>query len=328
MAKPIQISNLSVHHQTSRGPLKAVQEVDLSVAANETLGLVGESGCGKSTLARCVVGLNKATMGQVLIDGEAIGQGIAARKRAAGRVQMVFQDPMSSLNPRLTIERIIEQPMLVHRMGTRAERRARVRELMDQVGIGQHHRDKFPHELSGGQRQRVSIARALALRPRALVCDEAVSALDVSVQAQVLNLLVKLQNDTGIAIFFISHDLSVVRFVSDRIAVMYLGRIVEIGQAESVWNTPLHPYTRVLLAANPDRDNDDVAAESVEGDPPSPLNPPSGCAFRSRCVHARDICAASMPVLTDEGLPHRVACHFAADFLRPADAGTRIEGSS
>lgn len=302
-----------------------MQEVELSVGANETLGLVGESGCGKSTLARCLVGLNKATIGQVLIEGEVVGQGMAARRHAAMRVQMVFQDPMSSLNPRLTIESIIEQPLLVHRMGTRTERRARVKELMDQVGIGEHHRDKLPHELSGGQRQRVSIARALALRPKALVCDEAVSALDVSVQAQVLNLLIKLQQDTGIAIFFISHDLSVVRFVSDRIAVMYLGRIVEIGPTESLWNSPLHPYTRVLLAANPDRDQDDVMAESVEGDPPSPLNPPSGCAFRSRCAHARDICASSLPVLTDIGLPHQAACHFASDFARSTGTQSSIE---
>lgn len=319
MANPIQINSLSIQFNTNRGLLKAVQGVDLSLSASETLGLVGESGCGKSTLARCVVGLNRPTTGQVLIGGEPIGQGMAARRRAATEIQMVFQDPMSSLNPRLTIARIVEQPMLVHRFGNRAERRARVNELMDQVGIGEHHRDKLPHELSGGQRQRVSIARALALRPKVLVCDEAVSALDVSVQAQVLNLLVKLQQDTGIAILFISHDLSVVRFVSDRIAVMYLGRIVEIGQAESLWENPLHPYTRVLLAANPDLEDDDIVVESVEGDPPSPLDPPSGCAFRTRCAYAREICAASMPALTDVALPHKVACHFAEDFVRSTD---------
>lgn len=326
MTEPIRIVNLSVYHQTKRGPLKAVQEVSLNIATGETLGLVGESGCGKSTLARSVVGLNLPTMGEVLIGDEPIGRGMAARRRAAKLVQMVFQDPMSSLNPRLTVRNIIEQPLRVHGIGSRAERSARVKELMDQVGIGLHHADKFPHELSGGQRQRVSIARALALQPKALVCDEAVSALDVSVQAQVLNLLVKLQQDTDVAILFISHDLSVVRFVSDRIAVMYLGRVVEIGPAESVWNDALHPYTRALLAANLDRqDGASLAMETLDGEPPSPMNPPKGCAFVSRCAHAQEICASSIPKLTDDGLPHSVACHRAAEFVRPTPATSTLE---
>jgi len=323
----LKLNDVSVSYQTPRGELKAVQHVDLAIEAGETLGLVGESGCGKSTLARCVVGLNHPTSGEVLVDNLPLGTKLDERRKSASKVQMVFQNALSSLNPRLVIEKIIEQPLVVHKIGNRSERKARVLQLIDQVGLGRHHLDKYPHELSGGQRQRVSIARALTLRPKLLVCDEAVSALDVSVQAQVLNLLVTLQRETRIAILFISHDLSVVRFVSDRIAVMYLGRIVEIGPAESLWNDTLHPYTSVLLASNPDRTPDEIeTTPRIDGDPPSPINPPSGCAFRTRCPYARQVCTDVIPVLSSDELPHAVACHFASE-IRSGKAVNRSEFS-
>ncbi len=321
MAAPaLELRDLVLHHHTPAGPLQAVRGVSLTVARGETLGLVGESGCGKSTLARCVVGLNRPTDGQVLVAGEPPGTSGAARRRLARHVQMVFQDPMSSLNPRLTIRRIVEQPLSVHGIGTPPERRRKVAELMEQVGLGPHFLDRYPHELSGGQRQRASIARALALAPELIVCDEAVSALDVSIQAQVLNLLTALQRDLGVAFLFISHDLAVVRYVAHRIAVMYLGRVVETGDAESVWHDPRHPYTRALIGSIPS-----AAAgrgRPLAGDVPSAVNPPSGCAFRTRCPFAQAVCAERMPELSDRGRPHQVACHFAERFdaFRPPDA--------
>ncbi|MBN9888268.1 ABC transporter ATP-binding protein [Salipiger abyssi] len=313
MTRSLELVNLSLHHPTPAGPLRAVDGVNLTLNKAETLGLVGESGCGKSSLARCVVGLNTPQEGSIVVGGQALGTSAADRRAAAQRVQMVFQDPMGSLNPRHTVRRSIEQPLKIHGRGSAAERRARVEELAAQVGLGLHLLDRYPHQISGGQRQRVSIARALTLEPELIVCDEAVSALDVSVQAQVLNLLTKLQRDLGVSFLFISHDLSVVRYVSHRIAVMYLGQIVELGDAESVWAERRHPYTRALTSSIPDAAGG-MRGERLTGDVPSAVNPPSGCPFRTRCRHAQAICAEARPALTDDGLPHLVACHFARDF--------------
>ena len=305
---------LELHHDTDRGALRAVDGISLHIGAGETLGLVGESGCGKSTLARCIVGIQQPTGGEMEIAGLTSRKGRAGRKDRAKAVQMVFQDPSGALNPRLTVARIIAEPFAVNGIGSRADRDERVLALARKVGLSDYHLTRLPHELSGGQRQRVSIARALALDPGLLVCDEAVSALDVSVQAQVLNLLLDLQTNLGLSYLFISHDLSVVRYISHRIAVMYLGRIVEIGAAEDVWQGRLHPYTRALVNAIPDEAarRDDVVL--LEGDVPSPVNPPSGCAFRTRCPFARPACAESRPELRPVG-SHEVACHFAEEFV-------------
>jgi len=313
MKQVLQIRDLKLHHNTPHGQLRAVDGISLSIGQGETLGLVGESGCGKSTLARCIVGINRPTSGELDIAGLSGGSGRAARVAQARAVQMVFQDPSGALNPRLSVERIIEEPLRVHGIGSRSERRTRVLELAHRVGLSDYHLLRFPHELSGGQRQRVSIARALALNPGLLVCDEAVSALDVSVQAQVLNLFITLQQELGLAYLFISHDLSVVRYISHRVAVMYLGRIVEIGPAEEVWNRRSHPYTRALVAAIPDEAVRNDSVELLEGDVPSPISPPSGCAFRTRCPFARERCAMEVPELRDLGGGLQVACHFAEE---------------
>lgn len=331
--KALELEDLRVHYSTSAGPLKAVDGITLSVATGETVGLVGESGCGKSTLARCVVGLNAPTGGAVRVAGREIARSSRDRRASARMVQMIFQDPMGSLNPRLTTRRAIELPLKVQGIGSKNERLEKVLKLMEQVGLGPHLLDRYPHELSGGQRQRVSIARALALEPALLVCDEIVSALDVSVQAQVLNLLTNLQAKLGIAFLFISHDLSVVRYVSDRTAVMYLGRILEEGDSESVWNHSRHPYTQALIASIPDRAADVRTRQlQLSGDVPSPVDPPSGCGFRTRCPYARPLCAELRPELKSEGLPHSVACHFVAEIPepespRPVQAGPSRRGA-
>lgn len=309
----LQTNSLKVHHQTPRGMLRAVDGIDIQVGAGETLGLVGESGCGKSTLARCIVGISQPTEGSLAIQGVKDTSTRANRFERARAVQMVFQDPSGALNPRLSVGRIIEEPLMVHRVGSNAERRRRVVELAEQVGLAPYHLKRHPHELSGGQRQRVSIARALALEPKLLVCDEAVSALDVSVQAQVLNLFIDLQKRLGLAYLFISHDLAVVRYISHRIAVMYLGRIVEVGPAESVWSRRVHPYTRALVNAIPDQAARTEQVGLLEGDVPSPVNPPSGCTFRTRCPFARARCAAEAPALSDRDDGLQVACHFAEE---------------
>ena len=313
MTTVLQTQDLKVHHKTPRGMLRAVDGISIHIEAGETLGLVGESGCGKSTLARCIVGISHPTEGSLMLEGVKDESSRAGRFRRARAVQMVFQDPSGSLNPRLSVGRIIEEPLMVHRMGSKAERRKRVEEIARQVGLAPYHLKRFPHELSGGQRQRVSIARALTLEPGLLVCDEAVSALDVSVQAQVLNLFLDLQKRLGLAYLFISHDLAVVRYISHRIAVMYLGRIVEIGPAEAVWSRRNHPYTRALVNAIPDEMARREKANLLEGDVPSPVNPPSGCAFRTRCPHAQARCAEEVPLLRDRGEGLAVACHFAEE---------------
>lgn len=309
----LQTNDLKVHHQTPRGMLRAVDGINIHVDAAETLGLVGESGCGKSTLARCIVGISQPTEGTLVIEGVKDNGKRVNRFERARTVQMVFQDPSGALNPRLSVGRIIEEPLMVHHIGSKLERRKRVIELAEQVGLAPYHLKRLPHELSGGQRQRVSIARALALEPKLLVCDEAVSALDVSVQAQVLNLFIDLQKHLGLAYLFISHDLAVVRYISHRIAVMYLGRIVEIGPAEAVWSRRVHPYTRALVNAIPDQTARTEPIGLLEGDVPSPVNPPSGCTFRTRCPFARERCAAEAPALSDRGDGLQVACHFAEE---------------
>jgi oligopeptide/dipeptide ABC transporter ATP-binding protein len=320
MREVLRTTDLLVHHKTPRGMLRAVDGISLHVDAGETLGLVGESGCGKSTLARCIVGITAPTHGNVVLDGVQADGRHGLRRARARAVQMVFQDPSGSLNPRLRVGRIIEEPLMVHGLGSATERKRRVSELAGQVGLADYHLDRFPHELSGGQRQRVSIARALGLEPKLLVCDEAVSALDVSVQAQVLNLFIDLRERLGLAYLFISHDLSVVRYISHRIAVMYLGRIVEIGPSEIVWRRRNHPYTRALTDAIPDEHVRRDHVRPLQGDVPSPINPPSGCAFRTRCPHAQALCAEQVPVLRDGGEGLLVACHFA----EAIETGARI----
>ncbi|MCC6304600.1 MAG: ATP-binding cassette domain-containing protein [Rhodobacteraceae bacterium] len=313
MTEVLRIDALELHHVTARGRLRAVDGVTLAIARGETLGLVGESGRGKSTLARCIVGISRPTAGRLAIAGVAPGPGRASRLARARAVQKVFQDPGGALNPCLTVGRIIEELLRVHGVGSRAGRREAALDLARRVGLADFHLARLPHELSGGQRQRVSIARALVLRPALLVCDEAVSALDVSVQAQVLNLLVALQRDLGLTCPFVSHDLAVVRYIGHRIAVMDLGRIVEIGPATAVWERRAHPCTRALVAAIPDAAARHDDAALLEGDVPSPLDPPSGCGFRTRCPFARDRCAKGRPLLREQGGGLAVACHFAEE---------------
>ncbi|MFJ9949005.1 ABC transporter ATP-binding protein [Kitasatospora sp. NPDC091207] len=295
-------------------PIRAVDGVSFDVAKGETLGLVGESGCGKSTTGRMIVRLLDPTSGTVTFDGTEIGGLSQAALRPHRRdLQMVFQDPYSSLNPRQTVARIISEPLLVQGTGA-AEARKRAGELMELVGLIPEHLDRYPHEFSGGQAQRIGIARSLATSPRLVIADEPVSALDVSIQAQVVNLMERLQDELGLAYVFIAHDLSVVKRVCDRVAVMYLGRIVEIGDKAQVYGNPAHPYTRALLSAVP---LPDPAAERARerivllGDPPSPANPPSGCSFHPRCPKAQEICRTERPLLQIAGPGAReAACHF------------------
>jgi oligopeptide/dipeptide ABC transporter ATP-binding protein len=313
------VRNLSKHFplrgglfRRSKGAIKAVEDVSFDVLPGETLGLVGESGCGKSTLGRTLLRLEEPTSGSVLYQGRDLA---AADRRELfnlrREVQMVFQDPYSSLNPRLTVGESVEEPLLIHRQGSRTERRARAAELFRRVGLSEEMLDRFPNEFSGGQRQRIGIARALALQPKLIVADEPVSALDVSVQAQVLNLMVDLQRQDNLTYVFISHDLSVVEYMSDRVAVMYLGRIVELGRRESIFRKPSHPYTQALIASSPVPDpNRRGEQKPIAGEIPSPLAPPPGCPFHPRCPIATDRCRAERPLLQPlAGTDHQVACH-------------------
>lgn len=295
------------------GDVKAVDDVTFDIYEGETLGLVGESGCGKSTCGRAILRLYDPTAGDIRIDGHDIAKAEAAELRdMRPRMQMVFQDPQASLNPRMTVAAIIGEPLDEHTTLTKAEKEARVYELMDAVGLNRAFANRYPHAFSGGQRQRIGIARALALNPRFIVCDEPIAALDVSIQAQVVNLLEELQEKLGLTYLFISHDLSMVRHIADRVAVMYLGRIAELGPRDALFEAPLHPYTEALLSAVPEADPD---AEShrqriiLKGDVPSPSNPPKGCNFCTRCPKVMEVCKSVKPALREVEPGRHVACH-------------------
>ena len=316
MSEPlVEVRNLKQYFPVKTGfgktvYLKAVDDISFTVGKGETLGLVGESGCGKTTAGRSLLRLYEPTGGQVIFDGEPVTARNITHMRK--QMQMVFQDPYSSLDPRMTVEDIIGEPLDVHHLcANRKERRERILELMSYVGLNAEHARRYAHEFSGGQRQRIGIARALAVNPKFIVCDEPVSALDVSIQAQVINMFEELQEKLGVAYLFIAHDLLVVHHISQRIAVMYLGKIVEIADADELNSHPIHPYTESLLSAVPIPDPEITRARQriiLEGDVPSPLHRPSGCPFRTRCRYATEQCAAECPTLTDRGGDHQVAC--------------------
>ena len=317
----LEVENLAKHYEVKRGLLfgrhvgsvRAVDGVSFSLGHGETLALVGESGCGKSTTARLVLRLIEPTAGTVRFEGTDITQmrGEPMRKLRR-RMQIVFQDPFASLNPRMTVGDILEEPLLVHGIGDKASRRARVNQLLGLVGLASYHVQRYPHEFSGGQRQRIGIARALAVEPALVVCDEPVSALDVSIQAQVVNLLKDLQARLGLSYLFIAHDLAVVKHMADRVAVMYLGRIVELAAKDALFANPRHPYTRTLLAAIPRPDpHRDTARQIPGGDVPSPMNPPPGCHFHTRCPFADERCRVEVPALRVLEGGHQAACHHA-----------------
>ncbi|MBL7543623.1 MAG: dipeptide ABC transporter ATP-binding protein [Bdellovibrionaceae bacterium] len=291
------------------GHVKAVDDVTLEIRKGETLGLVGESGCGKSTLGRTLIRLYEPTAGEIQFEGQDFlhvdGRGLRLLRKD---IQMIFQDPYASLDPRMTIGQILRQPFDIHNVGTSQERTTRVKELLELVGLKAAHVNRYPHEFSGGQRQRICIARAIALNPKLIICDEPVSALDVSIQAQILNLLKDLQEKLGLTYLFISHDLSVIEYFCDRVAVMYLGKIVEIGTRDEMFNQPKHPYTQALLSAIPRvGEGKKEMKKSLSGEVPSPINPPSGCSFHPRCPHAMDVCSQTLPALQGAG-SQQVAC--------------------
>jgi oligopeptide/dipeptide ABC transporter ATP-binding protein len=306
----LQVKSLSKHFHISRKEtLKAVDDVSFSIDKGETVGLVGESGCGKSTLGRCLVRLHKPTAGQVLYRGEDV---FATGKNLTSSVQMIFQNPYSSLNPRMTVRDIVSEGMALHTNIAARNQESRVIELLEMVGLGRDHLSRFPHEFSGGQRQRIGIARALSVSPEFIVCDEPISALDVSVQAQVINMLRRLQEKLGLTYLFIAHDLSVVKYISDRVIVMYLGTVVEQALSEELYANPTHPYTQALLSAIPRADPHRAKAErriAISGEVPSPINPTDCCRFAGRCPNTQDICRQQAPLPKSCGADHMVACH-------------------
>ena len=311
----LEVEHLKQHFPVRTGfmktvPLKAVDDVSFKIRPGETLGLVGESGCGKTTVGRSILRLYEPTGGKVIFDGEEVtDKNIQSMRK---KMQMVFQDPYSSLNPRMTVEDIIGEPLDTHKMyANKKERREMILQLMDYVGLNADHASRYAHEFSGGQRQRIGIARALAVNPKFIVCDEPVSALDVSIQAQVINMFEDLQKKLGVAYLFIAHDLLVVQHISNRIAVMYLGHMVETADANELMSKPIHPYTQALLSAVPIPDPETARKKQriiLEGDVPSPLKMPTGCPFRTRCRYATEKCAQERPELTDRGNGHEVAC--------------------
>jgi oligopeptide transport system ATP-binding protein len=325
----VQISGLKKHFPIRKGffnrqvgAVRALDGIDLTIREGETLGLVGESGCGKSTLGRVVLRLLPATAGSVTFEGKDVLAASEKEMKAFRRdMQIVFQNPYASLDPRMTIRQIVQEPLEVHQTASGSDLRDRVLNLLDLVGLAKEMADRYPHEFSGGQRQRVGIARALALRPKLIVADEPVSALDVSVQAQILNLLIQLKSEFKLTYLFIAHNLDVVRYISDRIAVMYLGRIVELGECDHVYNQPLHPYSKALISAAPvpDPDFDRSNRMLLPGDLPSPANPPSGCRFHTRCPMARERCKVDDPLLREITPSHFSACHFAEELLESTE---------
>lgn len=310
--------------------IQALRQVSLELQEGETLGVVGESGCGKSTLARVLLRLLEPSGGRIIFDGEDITDLPSVQMRRRRRhMQMVFQDPFASLDPRMTVGQMIEEPLRIHGVGNRLERRRKVAELLDMVGLDGDVGRRYPHEFSGGQRQRICIARAVVLEPKLLVCDEAVSALDVSVQSQILNLLSALRTRLGLTCLFIAHDLTVVKYISDRVMVMYLGQAVEVGPVDEIFSNALHPYTQALMAAIPVPDPSvERQRKTIQGEPPSPEHPPTGCAFHPRCPHAMEVCRSVDPALETPGMArqpsHRVACHL----YREGAAEANAEGSS
>lgn len=329
----VEVRDLVKHFPVTGGVLlreiarvHAVDGVSLAIKPGETLGLVGESGCGKSTLGRLILRLEEPTSGDVLFEGKNIlAYDTEHMRTMRERMQVIFQDPFSSLNPRKSVAHIVGEPLLVHGMKNRSEREERVQYLLEVVGLRREHMRRYPHQFSGGQRQRIGVARALALNPRLIICDEAVSALDVSIQAQVINLLQDLQDEFNLTYLFISHDLSVVEHISDRVAVMYLGKVVELSDKRSLYSSPLHPYTQALLGAAPVADPHREAKHTIlRGDVPSPINPPSGCRFHTRCPYAEQICKDHEPELRDLAAGHTAACHFAnqrPSLYKPVVAG-------
>lgn len=308
----LQIRNLSKHFRVEGGYLQAVDGLNFDIYKGETFGLVGESGCGKSTAGRTILRLYTPTAGEAIFEGEDIFQYDDKKMKALRKdMQMIFQDPYASLDPRMTVEEIVSEPLVIYGIGNRKERRARVVELLELVGLSAEHTQRFPHEFSGGQRQRIGIARSLALRPKFIICDEPISALDVSIQAQVVNLLKDVQKELGLTLLFIAHDLSMVRYISDRVAVMYLGHLMEVGTTEEFYSRPLHPYTKALLSAIPIADPEEQRKRvqiELEGDVPSPINMQPGCRFVDRCPYGDDSCRGRDPEM-EEVLPGQyVAC--------------------
>lgn len=317
MSKLLEIKNLKKEFLVNGQPLKAVDDVSFYIKKGETLGLVGESGCGKTTCGRTILGIYEPTSGEVYYKGERIDKLKNREKiKLKKRMQIIFQDPYASLNPRMTVGDIVGEGMDIFNIYKGKERKARIEQLLRVVGLNGEHMNRFPHEFSGGQRQRIGIARALAIDPEFIVCDEPISALDVSIQAQIINLLINLQKELGLTYLFIAHDLSVVRHISDRIGVMYLGKIIEIGNSEDIYNNPQHPYTKALMSSIPVPDLDyTVEAIEMKGEIPSPLNPPSGCAFRARCQMSQDICKSEIPPLIEIEEGRFCACHLVGSKL-------------